>query len=158
RKHEVNMKNPPRTRNATPGASAAAWLRPVEVSSPVEHGRARPEADAAAAGEHGVLSGHAARRRKSMKKRLRVEQLEDRLVPTVTASLVNGVLVVRGPADGAVVITETAADTFQVTDNGNTVGTVSGASGVVILARDRATPVNDNVTVNLNGHAVDFIF
>src|SRR5262249_5219469 len=53
---------------------------------------------------------------------------------------------------------ETAADTFQVTDNGNVVGTLSGATGIGILARDRGTAVNDNVTVNLNGNAVDLIF
>ena len=32
------------------------------------------------------------------------------------------------------------------------------ASAIDYLARDRGTAVNDNVTINLNGNAVDFIF
>jgi hypothetical protein len=92
-----------------------------------------------------------------MKQRFLIEQLEDRSVPTVTAGLVHGQLLVKGKPDGAVVITETAAGTFQVTDNGSTVGTVSGATGILVVDHDRAVPVNDNVPIDLGGFSTGSI-
>jgi hypothetical protein len=93
-----------------------------------------------------------------MKTRPLVEQFEDRAVPTVTAGVVFGTLVVRGAPAGAVVVTGTAAGTFQVTDNGSPVGTFGGAAGISILGTHRATVAAENVTVNLNGQTTGFIF
>src|SRR5437899_30199 len=89
---------------------------------------------------------------------LRVDPLETRVCPSVTAILVDGNLAVQGDATGAVAITATAAGTFSVTDNGAAVDTVSGVTrGVDIQLESQLKGVNDNVTVDLGAQTVDHV-
>lgn len=81
--------------------------------------------------------------------RLEIERLEDRCVPTVTAKVIGGVLVVRGTPDGAVeILRDNGAGTFDVIDDGTTV--LNNAAGVTsILVKLGST--NDTVTIDLDG-------
>src|SRR6516164_8401360 len=87
--------------------------------------------------------------------RLAVQRLEDRTVPAVTASVVNGSLVVKDGGSAASNIAITAsdtnadgvADTFTVTDGGTTVGTFSNVTKDVVL---RLGSEDDTATIDLN--------
>lgn len=88
--------------------------------------------------------------------RLTVELLEDRSTPSVTASVVNGSLVVVGDPAAASDVTITAsdtdadtiADTFDVVDGGTAIGTFSGVTDAVIL---RLSNNDDKVAIDLAG-------
>ncbi len=88
----------------------------------------------------------------SKRTRLLVEQLEERLCLAVSASVVNGSLVVTGEPNGAVQINALAATTYQVIDNGAVIGTFTGVTRNIRVAIDSQVPrSNDAVTVNLGG-------
>lgn len=88
--------------------------------------------------------------------RLNVELLEDRSVPTVTASVVGGSLVVKGDPTAASNVTITAsdtnadstADTFRVVDGATTVGNFGGVTKNVVL---NLSDNNDTVSIDLKG-------
>src|SRR5262245_41680718 len=88
--------------------------------------------------------------------RLNLDRLEDRSNPSVTASVVNGSLIVVGDPAAASDITITAsdtdadniADTFDVTDGGTAVGTFGNVTDAVIL---RLSANDDNVAIDLAG-------
>ncbi len=88
--------------------------------------------------------------------RLRLETLEDRSVPAVTASVTNGSLIIKGDSAAASQLTITAsdtnsdgvADTFQVVDGSTTVGTFSNVTRDVIL---RLSDNDDTVAIDLGG-------
>src|SRR5262249_17873091 len=85
-----------------------------------------------------------------------VERLEDRSVPSVTASVVNGSLVVRGDAESASQLAITGsdtdadgvADTFTVVDGSTTVGTFGDVTRDVVL---RLSGNDDPVAIDLAG-------
>jgi hypothetical protein len=85
-----------------------------------------------------------------------VERLEDRTVPTVTASVTNGSLVIKGDSAAGSTLAITAsdvdadgvADTFTVTDGTTAVGTFSGVTKDVVL---RLSANDDAVTIDLKG-------
>ena len=88
--------------------------------------------------------------------RLNVEMLEDRSVPTVTASVVSGSLIIVGDATAASDLTITAssstagttADTFTVVDGATTIGTFTGVTADLVL---NLTNSDDTVAVDLGG-------
>jgi hypothetical protein len=88
--------------------------------------------------------------------RLNLQVLEDRSVPAVTASVVNGSLVVKGDTAAAsnVAITASdtnadgAADTFSVTDGGTSVGSFGSVTKDVVL---RLSSNDDTVSIDLGG-------
>jgi hypothetical protein len=88
--------------------------------------------------------------------RLSLQPLEDRSVPSVTASVVNGSLIVKGDATAASNVAITAsdtngdkvADTFAVTDGGKSIGTFSGVTKDVTL---RLSNNDDTVSIDLGG-------
>lgn len=88
--------------------------------------------------------------------RINLERLEDRSNPSVTASVVNGSLVVVGDPAAASDVTITAsdtnaddiADTFDVTDGGTAVGTFNNVTDAVIL---RLSNNDDKVAIDLAG-------
>jgi hypothetical protein len=86
---------------------------------------------------------------------LSVEALEDRSVPAVTASVVNGSLVVLGDSAAShVAITasdtnnDKVADSFKVSDGAATVGTFSGVTGDLVLRLGKG---DDAVSIDLGG-------
>ena len=93
-----------------------------------------------------------------MKSKLRrtVERLEQRVCLTVNASLTDsGDLLVGGDADGAVEISTTDGQTYQVTDNGVALEAVSGVTGGVRVTLDQtARTANDSVTIDLGGQSI----
>src|SRR5262245_55744664 len=88
--------------------------------------------------------------------RLAVEVLEDRAVPAVAASVLEGSLVVTGDSSYKVVITasdsnsDKVADTFKVVDGSTTVGTFRGVSKDLSVRLDAG---NNDLTIDLGGLA-----
>jgi fibronectin-binding autotransporter adhesin len=88
--------------------------------------------------------------------RLSVEALENRAVPTATASVIHGDLVIVGDPTAASHVSITAsdtngdhvADTFKVVDGTKTIGTFSGVTHDIVL---RLGKEDDAVTVDLGG-------
>jgi hypothetical protein len=88
--------------------------------------------------------------------RLGVERLEDRTVPAVTASVINGSLVVKDDGSAASNIAITAsdtnadgvADTFTVADGSTAVGTFNNVTRDVVL---RLGGEDDTVSIDLGG-------
>ncbi len=80
---------------------------------------------------------------------LSLEQLEDRLVPA-TAHFVSGTLLIS-PSPGEsglnLTVTQSSANTFQVTDNGKPVGTYGPVANLDITGGSGA----DSITVDLDG-------
>jgi hypothetical protein len=74
--------------------------------------------------------------------RLWLEQLENRLVPSLTVSSFSGTLFVSGLPTGNLVLNETAASAFQVMDGTHNLGTYAHIS---------------NVNLNLTNHQGNFI-
>ena len=90
----------------------------------------------------------------SKRTRLLLEPLERRVCLAVSASVVNGSLLVTGEPNGAVQINATAANTYQVIDNGVLIGTFAGVTRNIRVNIDSTAPrSNDNVTLNLGGFA-----
>ncbi len=88
----------------------------------------------------------------SKRTRLFLEPLEERLCLAVSASVVNGSLIVTGEPNGAVQINAVAATTYQVLDNGVAIGTFAGVTRNIRVAIDSSVPrTNDNVIINLGG-------
>jgi len=80
---------------------------------------------------------------------LGIEQLEDRSVPA-TISFTNGNLFISNPTPGGtgltnLTVTQSAANTFDVSDNGKVIGTFKGVSLLSITGSNGA----DSITVNL---------
>jgi hypothetical protein len=92
----------------------------------------------------------------------RLELLEGRLCLSVSASVSDGNLIVKGDADGPVVITATAAGVFTVTDNGVTVAdatTLTGVTGNIRINLEQTTKgTDDTVTVDLGSQTVDAVY
>ena len=90
---------------------------------------------------------------RSQRRLHRLELLEGRLCLSVSASVSDGNLIVKGDADGPVVITAVSAGAYTVTDNGVTIAdstTLTGATGSVKINLEQTTTgTNDNVTVDL---------
>src|SRR4051812_1863205 len=92
--------------------------------------------------------------KRQMTTRLTLQPLEDRSVPAVTASVVNGNLVIKGDAAAASNLAITAsdtngdkvADTFAVSDGGTSVGSFSGVTKDVVL---HLTNSDDTVSIDL---------
>src|SRR6478735_1804912 len=93
----------------------------------------------------------------NMRKRnkLHLEALERRYCLTVGVSVDDGDLIVSGDADGAIEIKATAANTFEVSDNGVVVGTVEGVTDDVRIRIDASAEANDQVTLDLGGQTID---
>jgi len=78
--------------------------------------------------------------------RLHLEHLETRLCPALTMRLMSGTLFITGSPVGDLAVTEKAANAFQVTDGGKSLGTYSSVS---------------NINLNLSSHTdkkIDFDF
>ena len=92
----------------------------------------------------------------------RLELLEGRLCLSVSASVSDGNLIVKGDADGPVVITATAAGAFTVTDNGVTIAdatTLTGVTGNIRINLEQTTKgTDDTVTVDLGSQTVDAVY
>jgi hypothetical protein len=82
---------------------------------------------------------------------LYLEQLEDRLVPSLTMQFCSGTLYVSGLPTGNVLLTETSANTFQVLDGTTTLGSHSRVSNIDL---DLTNHQGKSVNVNLNGHTL----
>lgn len=81
--------------------------------------------------------------------------LEDRKLLAVGAHLVDGNLVVRGAADGPVHIQAVEQGTFEVTDNGVSVGTVEDVTrGIRVRVNNSDGPEGDRVHIDLGGFDV----
>lgn len=85
------------------------------------------------------------------RRRLGFESLESREMLATTASVVSGALMISSDVATNLLIKQTSATAWQVTDNGNPVGagSFSGVTGNVIV---QTSANNDNVTVNLQGN------
>src|SRR5262249_22573978 len=86
---------------------------------------------------------------KTMRKsRLSVEQLQDRLCPSLTVSLASGYLTVSGMPTGTLTIQETGTHIFQGLDGHTTVAVYTAANITVNLA---SRPSDLNVQLNASG-------
>jgi hypothetical protein len=87
--------------------------------------------------------------------RLRLEQLESRLVPSLTVMSLSGTLFVSGTPVGAsppgVVLTETAPNSFQVQDGASNLGTYAHIANVNLNLTNHQ---NRSVNINLNGNTL----
>ena len=96
------------------------------------------------------------RRRKS--NRFNFENLEERRCLTVSAAVAdNGALRVFGDADGDVSIVALSENTFEVTDDGASIGVFENADKIRILL-DREGNADNQVNIQLNDETVDGIF
>ena len=87
----------------------------------------------------------------------RFEYLENRMCLAVAAAVTDeGDLLVEGGSDGPVEILGTGEEGFEVYEDGELVAAVTGVTGGLrIQMIDEGTAAEDNVSVDLNGQAVD---
>src|SRR4051794_21985238 len=94
-------------------------------------------------------------------RQLGLESLESRRCLAVTAVVTSGNLLVSGDAAGDVQITaEMATDgtvTYDVTDAGQSVATGLAVTKGIKINLDATAGADNNVTLNLNGQAVDAV-
>jgi hypothetical protein len=83
--------------------------------------------------------------------RLWLEQLENRLVPSLTVQSFGGSLFVSGLPTGNVLLTETAPNAFQVMDGTQNLGTFAHISNVNLNLINHQ---NKSVNINLNGNTL----
>lgn len=98
--------------------------------------------------------------KKNRKRRpMKVEGLEVRRYLTVEATLSDGDLVISGDADGEVKVTAVAEGSYEVTDNGVAVGTISEVTDDIrIKLAGEDEGANDQVSINLGEETVDRVF
>jgi hypothetical protein len=94
-------------------------------------------------------------------RRRKFEVLENRLCLAVTATVVDGDLVVTGDADGAVEIAAAGDGAYRVTDNGVVIADETTLQGITddihIMLESTTEGTNDSVTVDLTEQEVDRI-
>jgi hypothetical protein len=91
----------------------------------------------------------------------RFESLESRLALAVTATVVDGDLVVEGDADGTVEIAAVGAGAYQVTDNGVMIAdgmTLQGVTDDIRINIDRSAAADNTVVLNLTDQEVDRVY
>lgn len=83
--------------------------------------------------------------------RLSFELLEGRDCPSVTANVIGGKLYIVSKDSATLGITQTAADAYEITENGSVVATRNGVTRSLIVTLGKHTATD--VTINLGGLA-----